>query len=76
MDYKCDICNCEFEDLKSCFAHLKRVHFIWDNSQNIKCVVNFFGGEKCGKSYNTYDSLRKHVKSCILKRSEVMNIIK
>lgn len=72
MNYKCFVCATEFENIKQCFSHLKQLHSIFDNSQSLSCVVNFFGVKKCGKVYNTFDGLRKHAKLCLLSRSEVL----
>lgn len=57
MDYFCFRCNDEFTSSKEAIAHLKKIHFMIDNTDPIQCVV-----KNCTKVYNTFKGLAAHLK--------------
>lgn len=58
MEFNCFRCNEIFNSSKDVIVHLKRVHFMLDNTEPIKCVV-----KNCEKSYNTFKGLSHHLKT-------------
>lgn len=62
MDLMCYIPNCErqFSDLTAAIKHVK-LHSMETNTTNISCLVS-----NCNRTYQTFDSLRVHVKKCIV----------
>lgn len=63
MDFKCYLCQKQFGEIKLICQHLRIIHFLQDNSTNIRCAVN--SQEECSKSFHTFNALQKHMKMCI-----------
>lgn len=61
MNLECFKCGRYFSDLSQAFKHLKKIHLLENNLSELSCLVS-----KCGKTYRTFDSLRSHVKKCIV----------
>lgn len=64
-----------FSDLTEAIKHVK-LHSIENNTTKISCLV-----PNCNRTYQTFDSLRVHVKKCIVqnkikKRTEEVTLIK
>lgn len=57
MNFYCFHCGDTFDSSNEAIKHLKRVHFLIDNSDSIKCVVRH-----CEKTYNTFKGLSNHLK--------------
>lgn len=74
MDYKCFICEKEFENIDSVFKHLKNDEKLRNKETNLECVINFPSKGKCKKYYQTYDGLRKHLRTCIKTRKTVSSL--
>lgn len=62
MEFKCFICAKELNDLNLIIHHLRAIHSLQEKSSVIKCVVN--SQLQCLQQFNTFQGLRKHVKSC------------
>lgn len=58
MDFSCFKCDETFVSGKETVVHLKRIHFMIDNVEPIKCVVKY-----CDKTYNTFKGLSTHLNS-------------
>lgn len=52
------MCSEEFTKAARVISHLKRVHFMIDNSEPINCIVR-----NCEKSFNTFKGLSNHIKT-------------
>lgn len=65
MDYKCIHCSKLSNNMSEIIAHLKKIHYIVENDEHIKCLVNHRNTNVCNKSYLTYSGLKTHMKSCI-----------
>lgn len=61
MDFKCFRCSKTYLTIEETFKHLKKDHFLCDNGSPIKCIRN---NTECQKSYQTFRSLRSHLKIC------------
>lgn len=68
MNYKCYLCQELFEEIKSILSHLKREHKIVENSEQIKCLVNFGNAYHCKRTYHTFSGLKTHMKTCLKNR--------
>lgn len=64
-DYKCFKCEKEFSNEKSIISHLKIEHFCKDNTEPIRCVINYKQRKVCQHSFLTFGGLRKHLKTCL-----------
>lgn len=69
MDFYCFRCNKEFASSREAIVHLKKIHFLIDNTDPIKCVV-----KNCTKTYNTFKGLAAHVKAVDHKNVREMNV--
>lgn len=69
MDYKCFQCPKEFSTEKSIISHLKYKHSCKDNTDPIKCVINYQQQNACSHSFFTFHGLRKHLTTCLQKRN-------
>lgn len=58
MDFYCFLCKEEFASSKGAINHLKNIHFMIDNTDQIKCVV-----KNCTKMYLTFKGLGTHLKT-------------
>lgn len=56
--YFCYRCDLSFETQNETIKHMRRDHFVIDNTTPIKCVVR-----NCEKSYHTFSSLRNHLRT-------------
>lgn len=56
MNFTCFVCSEKFNLSTEAIKHLKQIHFIKDNTDTISCIV-----ANCGKTFNTFNGLRKHV---------------
>lgn len=61
MDFQCFKCFNTFSSANETIKHLKKDHFICENTDPIKCIAN----NKCTKEYLTFGGLRNHIKKCI-----------
>lgn len=57
MIFYCFRCANLFDSSKEAIQHLKRVHFLIDNSEPIECVVKY-----CKKTFNTFKGLSNHLR--------------
>jgi hypothetical protein len=62
----CRYCAIKMDDISYMIKHLKLIHYIAENGEPIKCCVNR-KNDICNKSYVTFNGLRTHMKSCVLK---------
>lgn len=62
MDFKCFICQKCFSTFEKTLSHLKKVHQIRNNSQDLKCIVN---NDCCYTTVRTFRGLKKHSANCI-----------
>lgn len=69
-DYKCFACQNEFPDEKSIFAHLKFVHSCKNNTDAMKCVINYKNKKPCEKTFMSFSGLRKHLRICLKARED------
>lgn len=58
MDFHCIFCEKDFISQKQTISHLKKVHFVVDNSIPINCIV-----KNCLRSFNTFNGLNYHLKT-------------
>lgn len=58
MSFKCSICEEDLFDITESIKHLKQVHKIRENIDEIKCIKG------CSKKYSTYSGLRYHLRQC------------
>lgn len=66
MDFQCYLCfDRFFADNKSVIDHLKSTHQIKEKIQLIKCTVR---ETKCGKYFQTFSGLSRHVLACLSNR--------
>lgn len=71
MDFKCNYCEQQFEEINAVVRHLKSVHQITEHGERIKCIVNFRNPEYCNRSYLTFNALRQHAKVCVKSKQPV-----
>lgn len=64
MDFKCNICGLELNEINLMVRHLKVIHMVKENVSGIRCVVN---KNSCKKSYASFKALKEHTVSCIKK---------
>lgn len=57
MNFHCFICKETFNLSKDSIKHLKRIHFLRDNTTPIGCIII----ENCEKTFNTFRGLTNHV---------------
>lgn len=63
MSFHCYLCvNRLFKDNKEVVEHLKKEHKIREKIHKIKCTMK---GSKCGKHFQTFYGLDRHVKTCL-----------
>lgn len=55
MDFYCFLCGATFILSKEAIKHLKKIHFIKDNTEPITCIVR-----NCRKTFNTFSGLSNH----------------
>lgn len=67
-NFKCYKCGKEFSEEKTIISHLKTQHFCKDNTEPLKCVINYTHGIACVHAFLTFNGLRKHLKSCLKKK--------
>lgn len=65
MDFKCYLCDKEFNNLNDAINHLKKSHRITDNTCKIKCLVSHNG---CVRQYNSFKTMRAHAVLCVENR--------
>merc|ERR1712082_5632 len=58
-EFKCNICNKEFKEIKNLNKHIKNVH----QEKKLKC-------ENCNYATNDAPSLQRHVESCKKRKRE------
>lgn len=58
MSFICYLCKKQFQNIDLTIDHLKIIHSIKDNVNQIQCVVN----NSCEKKYASFKSLRAHIK--------------
>lgn len=63
MSYTCYKCENDFDEIAEAFKHLKDCHQLRNNQEKIKCLVK---NSNCKKSFMNFDSLRQHMKVCVL----------
>lgn len=56
MKFYCFLCSETFTTSKEAIKHLKKKHFMQDNTESIKCLV-----ENCEKTFNTFRGLSSHI---------------
>lgn len=59
--FKCFKCLAVFDDTNLIITHLKYIHLLRDNVDELKCVVK---GNNCVEIFYTYRKLKQHIKSC------------
>lgn len=59
MEFECYLCNKVFSDTSDIIKHLKKIHFIKENINEIRCLF-----PKCEKNFDTFNALRQHIKKC------------
>lgn len=57
MNFHCFRCEEIFSSSKEAISHLKKIHFMIDNTDPIQCVV-----KNCTKTYSTFKALALHLK--------------
>lgn len=65
--FKCFACEKKFKDVKVTIDHLKFVHFIKDNTTEMRCVID---GNSCSDTFYRFDLLKKHLKICLSNQKE------
>lgn len=68
MNYKCYLCRALFDETKLILTHLRKEHKIVENSDQIKCLVNFGNSNHCKRTYHTFSGLKTHMKTCLENR--------
>lgn len=78
MELKCYLCDKIFPDISDIIKHLKKIHFVRENINEICCLT-----PKCDKNFDTFNALRQHTKKCsdvmkrkIIKKSVVKEVRK
>lgn len=66
MNFECKLCRMDFLTNESAVKHYKVNH----NTEKI-CVDCTVKNSKCGKSFQSYQGLNKHVGRCLIDREEV-----
>lgn len=66
MNFECKLCRVDFLTNESAVKHYKVNH----NTEKI-CVDCTVKNSKCGKSFQSYQGLNKHVARCLIDRGEV-----
>lgn len=70
MSFYCYLCSDRFfEDDKLVVKHLKANHRIKEKINQIKCTVK---NSKCGKHFQTFHGLNRHVQNCLKDCTEYM----
>lgn len=65
MDFTCFHCFKPFSLIEDLIKHLKKIHRIKNNSQDLKCPVNLKKKLSCNKSVRTFDAFKKHANVCV-----------
>lgn len=68
MDFICYKCNKTFSDLNVAVKHMKYTHSITDNTNKIKCLVNFNGNDGCNREYLSFKAMKNHAVVCVKTR--------
>lgn len=55
------MCLKKFDTVESTISHLKNVHQMRDNAQNLKCLAN---PSVCNKTVRTFATIKKHSMLC------------
>lgn len=76
MDFKCNFCSFLSDQINDMFSHLRKDHRIVENSERIKCFINYQKQNCCQKSYLTFSGLRTHIKSCLEANREQIQVVR
>lgn len=70
MDLRCYLCKKRLSGLSEANKHLKIVHFVRENLDEMCCLVDLKNRtQKCTKTYKTFKSMNEHVKKCSLQNT-------
>lgn len=61
MDFTCFVCLKKFDTVENTTLHLKKIHQLRNNAQNLKCLAN---PRFCNKTVKTFVALKKHSLLC------------
>lgn len=64
MDFKCFICQKEFDTVDNTITHLKKFHKINNDSRELNCLVNLKYDRTCDYKVKRFDALKKHSIKC------------
>lgn len=64
MDFKCFICQKEFDTVDNAITHLKKFHKINNDSRELNCLVNLKYDRSCDYQVIRFDALKKHSIKC------------
>lgn len=68
MDLKCYLCSRKFSVLSEAVNHLKIIHLVKENVDEISCLVNTeHDDSECTKTFQTFRGMSAHVKKCVPK---------
>lgn len=67
MELNCFKCEKKCSDLSEAFKHLKIIHLIRENVDDIFCLV-----PGCKKSYRTFKGLKVHINKCTPQNSSTL----
>lgn len=69
--FVCYKCPQEFDNIESIFIHLKKHHSLRNNVEKLKCVRK---NSNCGKSYTSFNSLRRHLNECESSNADLIRV--
>lgn len=61
MDFNCFLCFKSFNTVENTIQHLKNIHQLRNNAQDLKCLAK---SDNCTKKFKTFDALKKHSLQC------------
>lgn len=69
--FKCYLCPVEYENERFIISHLKKEHFIQNDTVEMKCVVK---GNSCEERFYKFNLLKNHMKRCCDQNNESKKI--